>query len=256
LKKVIKLNVNIVIALIIVLSLSISGSVMAMEENIEVTGASNVEVSMTEVPVFTPATHYGAINVGSFIGFSGSNENVSIIDATGTNSGWKFSLAVTDFYQQNIDDPTDGVSEQMDVFISAGDWMSFNIDNVQDNIMDDGSYTLIPGIGGSGETIAADKVLYFGSPLPSVTPHCSTTATDTINLITVEPGYGAGKYIFDLNCKITIHDWLPMGAKIDSSASSGSRFDDMTVGAGDKVQVFAGIYTTNITYSASCNPVS
>lgn len=237
--------------------LSMSSGVGAVEENIEVTGASNIEFSMPSAPVFTAATHSNAINVGSFIGFSGSNDNLEITDATGTNSGWKFSLAVTDFYTQGIDDPTDSDSEDMDIFIAAGDWMSFSIDNSSEGIDCDGSYTLVCGaFPGVGETVSADHVVFMGVPLPNGTPHCSASAADTINVITVDPGFGAGRYVFDLNYKITIPEWLPVGAKIDSSASNGKRFDDMTIGASDKVQVFAGIYTTNIVYSVSCNPAS
>lgn len=237
--------------------LSMSAGVSAVEENIEVTGASNIEFSMPANPVFTAATHSNAINVGSFIGFSGSNDNLEITDATGTNSGWKFSVAVTDFFTQGIDDPTDSGSEDMDIFVAAGDWMSFSIDNSSEGINSDENHTMTCGaFPGVGETIPADHVVFFGVPLPSGNPNCSDAATDTINIITVDPGYGAGKYVFDLNYKITIPDWLPAGTKVDSSASAGNRFDDMTIGGADKVQVFAGVYTTNIVYSVSCNPAS
>lgn len=236
---------------------SMSAGVSAIEENFEITGASNIEFNMPSEPVFTAATHSNAINVGSFIGFSGSNDNISITDATGTNSGWKFSVAVTDFFTQGIDDPTDSGVEDMDIFVAAGDWMSLSIDNSSEGIDSDENHTLVCGpFPGVGETVSAAHVVFFGAPLPSGTPHCSDSISDTINLITVDPGYGAGKYVFDLNYKITIPDWLPMGSKINSTASAGGRFDDLTIGATDRVQVFAGVYTTNIVYSVSCNPAS
>ncbi|MBN2559019.1 MAG: hypothetical protein JXB33_09725, partial [Clostridia bacterium] len=211
---------------------------------------------MGGTPVFNAGTHSGAITVGDFISFSGSKDGMSVTDETGTNSGWKFSVAMTDFHTSGIDDPTDGASADMDIFIAAGDWMSINIDNSSQGMDEDGTYTLIPGIGGDGGVVEADKVLFFGGMLPIGTPNCSEVTANTMNLITVDPGYGAGRYVFDLNLKILIDGWLPVGARVNSTASAGGRFDDMTIGAGDKVQVFAGVYSADMTYSASCNPAS
>lgn len=230
--------------------------VLAVEESFSIQGASNVTVNVPVDPVFTSVTDTGTILSGSDITFSGSNDNIYLTDETGTNSGWKFSIAITDFYSEGLDDPTDSGSEDMDVFVSAGDWLDISIDNSASGITDDSTHTLVPGAGGSGETISADNVYYLGTPLPSSSPNCSTSATDTINLITVSPGYGAGIYYFDLNYTITVDEWLPEGSKVDSSADAGGRFDDLTIGSSDKVQVFEGTYTTSITYSASCNPAT
>ncbi len=254
-KKAIKICTGLIVCIALVMAMSVN--VLAVEENIEITGAANVTVGVPASPVFTAATHNGAINVGTFIGFAGSNEDVCITDATGTNSGWKFSVAVTDFYAQSIDDPTDCGTEDMDVFIAVGDWLSLTIDNSAEGISSDDSHTLVSGtMPVNGAVVPADKVLFFGSPLPTGTPNGSVISTDTINVMTVDPGYGAGIYMFDLNYKIMVDGWLPNGALIDSTASAGERFDDMTIGAGDMVQVFAGVYSTNITYSVSCNPAS
>lgn len=240
----------------IALTLTAWTGVMAVEESFAILGASNVTVEVPGSPVFTAATDTGTIVAGSDITFTGSNDDIYITDETGTNSGWKFSIAVTDFYSEGIDDPTDAGSEDMDVFVAAGDWLSFDIDNSTEGIDSDGTNTLIPGASGVGENVSADNVLYFGTPLPTETPNCSTSATDTVNFITVTPGYGAGIYFFDLNYTITVDEWLPVGSKVDSSASAGGRFDDLTIGGSDKVQVFEGTYTTSITYTASCNPAS
>ncbi len=244
------------IALTIALVATLSISAAAAEESFTITGAGNVAVSMPSAYVFDSTTHIGTITSGNDIVFNESNDGICITDETGTNSGWKFSIAMTDFYSQGIDDPTDSGTEDMDLFIAAGDWLSFTIDNSVDGISADGTYTLIPGAAGDGGDVSEADVLYLGSPLQSGTPNCSVSATDTINLVTVNPGYGAGRYFFDLNYTICIDEWMPEGAKIDSSASSGGRFDDMTVASGDKVQVFAGTYAADITYSASCNPAS
>ncbi len=230
--------------------------VLAVEESFSIQGASNVTVSVPNEPVFTPGVNSGTISSGNDIIFTGSNDNIYITDETGTNSGWKFSIAITDFHSQGIDDPTDAGSEDMEVFVAAGDWLSFNIDNSVDGINEDATNTLVPGSGGSGETVAADNVLFLGNPLPLATPNCSVFATDTINIVTVDPAYGAGIYYFDLNYTITVDEWLPEGCKVDSSATAGGRFDELTIGSEDRVQVFEGTYTTSITYSASCNPAS
>lgn len=244
------------IALAIALIAALSISAAAAEESFTITGAGNVAVSVPAATVFDSTTHIGTISMGNDILFNESNDGICITDETGTNSGWKFSIAVTDFYSQGIDDPTDNGTEDMDLFIAAGDWLSFTIDNSVDGITSDGTHALVPGAGGDGGNVSEANVLYLGAPLPAGTPNCSVSAADTINLVTVNPGYGAGKYFFDLNYTICIDEWMPVGSKIDSSASAGGRFDDMTVASGDKVQVFAGTYATDITYSASCNPAS
>lgn len=246
------------LCLVFVFALVLSSwtAVLAVDESFSIQGASNVTVGVPAEPVFTAAGNIGTISSGNDITFTGSNDGILLTDETGTNSGWKFSIAITDFYAQGIDDPTDGLSETMDVFVAAGDWLELSIDNSVDGITEDGTYTMVPGTGGSGATIAASDVLFLGTPLPSSTPNCSTSSTDTISLITVEPGYGAGIYNFDLNYTITVDEWLPEGSKVDSSASSGGRFDDLTVTGSDNVQVFEGTYTMGITYSASCNPAS
>jgi hypothetical protein len=239
-----------------IMVLAAGTGVSAVEESFSIQGASNVTVSIPSEPVFTSGVNTGTISSGSDITFTGSNEDIYVTDETGTNSGWKFSIAITDFYSQGIDDPTDAGTEDMDVFVAAGDWLSFDIDNSVDGITDDSTHTLVPGTGGSGETVAADNVFFLGNPLPSASPNCSVITTDTVNIVTVSPGYGAGIYYFDLNYTITVDEWLPEGSKVDSTSTSGGRFDDLTIGSQDKVQVFEGTYTTSITYSASCNPAS
>jgi hypothetical protein len=193
--------------------------------------------------------------VGSDIIFTGSNDNICITDETGTNSGWVFGVATTDFYLLGIDDPTDAGAETMDLYIFAGDWISFTIDNSEENIGSDGNYTLVPGTSGSGGVVPDDKVQFFGGMQADFPPNCSTTMLNNANIIKVSPGYGAGKYYFDLNYNITIDEWLPDGTVVDSTAASG-RFSNMSVETGDKVQVFAGVYTADVVYSASCNPAS
>ena len=251
-----KLRNSICLMVTAMLVFAMGTGVLAVEESFSIQGASNVTASVPSEPVFSAGANSGTISAGNDIVFTGSNNDVFLTDETGTNSGWKFSIAITDFYSEGIDDPTDAGLADMDVFVAAGDWLSFDIDNSVDGITDDSTHTLVPGTGGVGETIAAANVLFLGNPLPVSTPNCSTTATDTVNLITVASGYGAGIYYFDLNYTITVDEWLPEGSKVDSSASAGGRFDDLTIGSSDRVQVFEGTYTAGITYSASCNPAS
>lgn len=252
-KKRIKIIFCLLTSLVFVLSAA-EGS-FAAQETFEITGAGSVTLSISDEPVFTSATHNGTISMGSDIVFTGSNDNICITDETGTNSGWKFGVSTTDFYLLDIDDPTDSNGETMDVYVFSCDWLSFTIDNSVEAMCEDGNYTLIPGAGGDGGIVPAESVSFFGGMDADFPPNCSTTATNNANVIRVLPGYGAGKYFFDLNYIITIGEWLPHGSVVDSTAMNG-RFNDLSIESGDKVQVFAGVYTANMVYSASCNPVS
>jgi len=237
------------------LMLAMSAGAYAAQESFEITGAGSVTVSISGDPVFTAASHSETITMGSDIIFTGSNNDIYITDETGTNSGWMFGIATTDFYLLDIDDPTDANSETMDVYVFSCDWLSLTLDNSAEAMCTDDNYTLIPGTGGDGGVVPADQVQYFGGAQADFPPNCSTTTLNNANIIKVSPGYGAGKYYFDLNYIITIDEWLPDGTVVDSTATGG-RFNDMSIAAGDKVQVFAGVYTTNMVYSASCNPAS
>ena len=252
-KRRIKVLFGLIAAIALVMSMSVS--VYAIEENFEITGAGSVTVSISGSPVFTAATHSGAISIGSDIVFTGSNNNICITDETGKNSGWKFGVSATDIYLLDIDDPTDSGSETMDVYIFSNDWLSFTIDNSSEGMTSDDNHTLIPGVNGNGGIVPAGSVFYFGGMGADFPPNCSTTIMNNANIIKVSPGYGAGKYYFDLNYIVTINEWLTDGTVIDSTATGG-RFENYSVESGDKVQVFAGVYTANVTYSASCNPAS
>lgn len=252
-KKRMKVLFGLITAIALIMSMSVSA--YAVEENFEVTGAGSVSISISGSPVFTAATHNGAISMGNDIVFTGSNNDICITDETGTNSGWKFGISATDIYLLDIDDPTDSGSETMDVYIFSNDWLSFTIDNSSEGMSSDDNHTLIPGANGDGGTVPADSVAYFIGTGGNFPPNCSTTTLNYGNIIKVNPGYGAGKYYFDLNYIITIDEWLPEGTVIDSTATGG-RFENLAIETGDKMQVFAGVYTTNLTYSASCNPAS
>lgn len=233
-----------------------SANALAVEESFTITGAGGISVEMGGEPVFTAATDIAAINLGQDIVFSGSRDDIAIVDETGTNSGWKFSIAATDFHATGIDDPTDAGTAAMDVFVSCGDWLSIDLDNSAEGISSDGTYTLEPGTGGEGAVVDAQNVFFFQDVLRTGTPNGSATASDTVDIIEVDPGYGAGKYLFDLNYSINIANWMPEGSRILSPENTGGRFGDMSVSSGDKVQVFAGTYSAEITYAACCNPAS
>lgn len=233
-----------------------SANALAVEESFTITGAGGISVEMGSGAVFTAATDTAAINLGQDIVFSGSRDDIAIVDETGTNSGWKFSIAATDFHATGIDDPTDAGTADMDVFVSCGDWLSIDLDNSAEGISSDGTYTLEPGTGGEGAVVDAQNVSFLQDVLRTGTPNGSATASDTVDIIDVDPGYGAGKYLFDLNYSINISNWMPEGSRILSPENTGGRFEDMSVASGDKIQVFAGTYSAEITYAACCNPAS
>ena len=232
-KKTTKILFSVIMTITLIMGLAVSAS--AVEESFTINGAGTVAVNMTGTPVFNAAANNGTISMGSDILFTKNNTNMITLVESETYSGWKFSIAITDFHTSGVDDPTDNAAEVMDIYVSSGDWLSFNVDNSSDGITGDAAHTLVPGTGGDGETVVESSVLFLGSSLPEGTPNCSAAATDTLNIVTVDPGYGAGKYFFDLNYTITIDEWLPEGSLIDSSSAAGDRFDNMTVGSQDRI---------------------
>lgn len=248
-----RMIISTVVALVSVFAFSVNA--LAVEESFEITGGS-LDFGIGNEAVFNSATDTASISLNSDIVFTGSKDNISVIDETGTNSGWTVSISAGDFLATGIDDPTDASGALMDVYVACGDWLSMTVDNSTDGIFEDGTNTLVPGTGGDGATVAAENVQFFNGTLGTGAPLYTQGGTNTLNLIEVEPGYGAGEYVFDINYTISLDSWLPAGARIVSSAPAGGRFEDLSIQSGDKLQVFAGIYKTEITYAASCNPAS
>lgn len=252
-KKRIKIILSTVVVFVCVFAFSLNA--LAVEESFEITGGS-LEFNIGNEAVFTSIKDTALISLDSVIAFTGSKDNVSVTDETGTNSGWTVSISAEDFTATGIKDPTDSEGATMDIYVACGDWLSLTVDNEAEGICEDGTNILVPGTGGSGAVVAAENVQFFNGTLGSGTPLCTGGGTNTLNLIEVEPGYGAGKYVFDINYFINIDFWLPEGARIISSTPNQGRFEDLSIQSGDKVQVFAGTYKTKITYAASCNPAS
>jgi len=96
-----KLRNSICLMVTAMLVFAMGTGVLAVEESFSIQGASNVTASVPSEPVFSAGANSGTISAGNDIVFTGSNNDVFLTDETGTNSGWKFSIAITDFYSEN-----------------------------------------------------------------------------------------------------------------------------------------------------------
>lgn len=172
-----------------------------------------------------------------------SESDISVEDLTGSNSGWIFTINVTDFTETTgaVADPTvNGATLAINVDVE--DWLSL--------VLKDGNNVQI---------VVQDIPAVDGSPIAAAnyTVNHTITGSGNLNVLEIEPGFGAGLFDFNIDYAISLNDWLPDGTTITSSASSGafSNLSPVTVNnAAQKYQIFAGTYATTITYSVASNP--
>lgn len=168
-------------------------------------------------------------------------ENITVKDLSGTNSGWKLTANFSDFVVMGIDDPcnVDGI---LNITVPVQEWLTLVV-------KDKGNIPI------TDQTIIAT----VGTDLDSSSycvQHIIPSSGD-ITLLSVEPGFGAGQ--FDFNLDFTIggegtDSWLPVGTTINSTAGMGDLNGVIVQESGQKYQIFAGTYETTITYSISGNP--
>lgn len=170
-----------------------------------------------------------------------SESNVTIDDSSGLNMGWVFTINVTDFTVEGISDPcvdTATLSARVDV----EDWLSIAL---KDSANAEIGSEIIPATSGTD------------IPAGSYTVLNTIADSGNINVLNVQPGYGAGVYDFIIDYTIDLDDWLPDGTNITSTAASGlfSSASPVTVdNSVQKFQIFAGTYETTITYSVASTP--
>jgi len=266
------------LTLILVMSLGVS-PVYAASETFTVTGGGitfSLEAGAGDqaISTFTPDPDgVNVITLGSDIVFTGA-ETMLIEDESGTNAGWVFQFTATNFYSESaIDDPTSSVTNYIDVYVPAASWLSFTIDN-DGNIVDTEAdivgrtFSSTTAVTGEGADIVNTDLLSdrwtagLATSLSAADADTITSAnTVNITILEVEPGYGAGGYDFDFDPVVTIDEWLPTGTHIATDTGSG-RFHlintdgNINDGAIEKIQVFAGTYTSTFGYSLSSNATS
>jgi hypothetical protein len=268
-----------ILVMVLVMALGTS-TAYAAAETFTVTGGGRTfsmegVVGDQAVTTFTPDPDgTNTIALGSDLVFTGG-ETVLIEDESGTNAGWIFQFTATNFYcESSIDDPVSNVATNyLDVYIPAAAWLSFTIDN-DGNIVDVigditgatfSSTTDVTGVGADIANTAATTDKWTAGLATSLSPSDANTSTVTntidINILEIEPGYGAGGYDFDFDPVVTIDEWLPTGTHIATDTGSG-RFHlintdgNINDGAAEKIQVFAGVYTSTFGYSLSSNATS
>lgn len=204
------------------------------------TNAAALDVSVTaHVDGFTTEDTWQINRSGTVL--TSSDNNITIDDSSGTNSGWVFSVGVSDFTQTGVSDPSVQASV-LSVRVDVEDWLSM--------VLKDSTNTHITG---------GDIPATSGSDIPAGQYTTNETITDSgnISVIDVQSGSGTGIYNFAIDYTITLDDWLPDGTTITSSASSGvfSNLSPVTVdNSSQKYQIFVGTYETTITYSVASNP--
>lgn len=231
-----KKKMVIVLTLITILVFGIS-SAMAADDFTVTSGGISVDA---HVDGFTEGDTWQIDRIGTQL--TSSESSISIEDLTGTNAGWIFAVNMTDFTETLIDDPSVDAAT-LSVNVDVEDWLSMTLKDSTATAIVDGT---IPAIDGT-DILAANYTV-------------SNTIVDSgnVNVLEIEPGYGAGLYDFQIDYAIDLDDWLPDGTTITSSAASGvfSSASPVTVNnATQKYQMFVGTYETTITYSIASNPV-
>lgn len=229
-------KITIVLIFISIIVFSVSSAIAADDFTVT-SGGITVDA---HVDGFTSGDTWQISRTGTTL--TSSENGISVEDLTGTNSGWIFTVNVTDFTDaSSINDPSVN-GETLSLNVDVEDWLSMTLkDNVGTAIV-------------AGDIPATD-----GTDIAAANYTVTNTiaGSGNVNILEIEPGYGAGLYDFQIDYAITLDDWLPDGTTITSSAASGvfSSASPVTVdNAAQKYQIFAGTYETTITYSIASNP--
>ena len=192
----------------------------------------------THVDGFTSGDTWQISRAGTQL--TSDESSISIEDLTGTNAGWIFTVSFTDFTETGIDDPSVDAAT-LSVNVDVEDWLSVTLKDSADAAIVSGD---IPST--DDTDVVADNY----------TVNNTISGSGNLNILEIEPGYGAGLFDFRIDYAIDLDDWLPLGTTITSSAAEGV-FDSgspVTVDATQQYQIFVGTYETTITYSVASNP--
>lgn len=226
-----------VVILAVIMAVGIT-SAIAADDFVVTSGGLTVDA---HVDGFTSGDTWVINRAGTVL--TSSESAISVEDLTGTNSGWIFTVNVTDFTETTgvVPDPTvNGATLALNVDVE--DWLSMTLKDNTDTTI-----------------VAQDIPATDGSPIAAAnyTVNNTIAGSGSVNILEIEPGYGAGLYDFNIDYAITLDDWLPDGTMITSSAASGafSNASPVTVNnAAQMYQIFAGTYATTVTYSIASNP--
>ncbi|HBN82839.1 MAG TPA: hypothetical protein DDZ89_03250, partial [Clostridiales bacterium] len=147
-----------------------------------------------------------------------------------------------------IEDPTVADAE-LYVYVDVEDWLSLKMVDDSEGLSElkpEGA-TLNPA-SSKGTAISSENYVANNSIIDS----------GLMELLKIEPGFGAGVFDFYLMYDINVSAWLPDGTTIKSTGQSGSFPNaNPVIVANDvqKYQIFAGTYQTTITYNISGNPM-
>lgn len=232
-----KKKIVIVLVLFSILAVGISSAIAADDFTVA-SGGITVDA---HVDGFTSGDSWVIDRSGTIL--TSSESSISVEDITGTNSGWIFTVNTTDFTESTglVPDPTVN-GETLAINVDVEDWLSLTLKDSTDTAI------VAQNIPAADGTDVASS---------NYTVNNTISGSGNLNILEIEPGYGAGLFDFNIDYQITLDDWLPDGTTITSSAASGlfSSASPVTVNnATQQYQIFAGTYETTITYSIASNP--
>lgn len=231
------------IALIVMISLLLTATVFVVSADDFTVSSGGISVS-THTEGFTSGDSYTLGSGGTTL--TSTESSIQVQDVSGTNSGWIFTVTLTDFTTgTSVDDPTLAGADTLTVTVPVETWLSLQlVDSADSNITGAAS---IPATSGLDIVTAGYTV------------NNTVAGSGGLNVLEVEPTYGAGTYGLELDYSIgALNDWLPVGTTIESTGASTvfPNGSPVTVSANPQYQMFVGTYTTTITYSIASNPAS
>lgn len=232
-----KKKIVIMLVLLSILVIGISSAIAADDFTVS-SGGITVDA---HVDGFTSGDTWVIDRSGTVL--TSSESSIAVEDLTGTNSGWIFTVNATDFTESTgtVPDPTVN-GETLAINVDVEDWLSMILKDSTDTAI---VAQNIPAVDGT-DVVSANY-----------TVNDTISGSGNLDVLEIEPGYGAGLFNFNIDYQITLDDWLPDGTTITSSAASGlfSSGSPVTVNnATQQFQIFAGTYETTITYSIASNP--
>jgi hypothetical protein len=148
-------------------------------------------------------------------------DHVFIADNTGKNAGWSVKLSATPLTATVTDSTADG---NVTITIPA------------DKVLTAAASNLTP--------------LFNSKPQAQVPSGSFSVGSTATNIMFANKGAGAGAYLADVNYTLSLPNYLPVGSTVTATSNS-SAFKNSTV---TDLGLFAGSYSTTITYSLSVAP--
>lgn len=165
----------------------------------------------------------GALNLSATQTATGT-ESITVADNRGSGAGWRMSVAATNFQATGITDPTVGAAT-LTVTLPVASVLTANV-------------TALSSTQGQDTT--------------SITQTSSATAVTTggITLLSAATGYGMGTYNGTLGYTFTLPKTVAPANIVSSNSTTSTYKSGHSVTAG----IFAGTYSTTVTYTTSNTP--